>query len=342
LVVGRKASGELALDISEDLSLRTAPQNALALSKGIAVILPRSLVGTYADLVIDFEHGGFVFRGSATPRTFATRPAGVELSRERLFRISPSLRDDEDAVERTAHYLREGASHAAVVMSLDPLVVAAYAEDLRAVALLGFPKWLAGNQDLKLGDRLLTSNSYVRGSDIAGDLLRGQGAELIYCNFSPLIADFLGENPDEIEARKAEIEETEWATAAELGYQAVMRARGRYRDGCPPNSGTPASSLASTTEQLATVTPRAAAVLRRLAGAQALLAQLRCVPDGSGFRYKFDLVPPGTSCVMHCESNGIRVQIPDRYTLKLVRGITIDYKDNGFLFNNPNTRKKPS
>jgi hypothetical protein len=190
--------------------------------------------------VITFEHGGFFFKSAANPQAVASDPARVELSPERLFRLSPALRSDENAMKRTAYALREGDSRAAVVVSIKPLVVAAYTDELCAVALLQFPQWLAVEQQLKVGTRLLTLNMYLKGSDVVSDLVRGEGAEFNYRNFIPLIADFLGADQDRVEQRKAEISESEWERTVALGIEAMARARGRYRDGCPPNSGKPA------------------------------------------------------------------------------------------------------
>ena len=46
----------------------------------------------------------------------------------------------------------------------EPLVVAAYTDEMCAVALLRFPRWLCTERGLEVGARLLTANTYVRGS----------------------------------------------------------------------------------------------------------------------------------------------------------------------------------
>jgi hypothetical protein len=235
LLIERSEAGEPLLGFSQDASLSKSPNHAVAKSRGITVAMPCSLVSLFADLVIDFEHGGFRFCGTSSPRTEASNPGDITLSHERLFRLSPQLRTDEDGVQLTAHYLSQGDSRAAIV-----LIVAAYTDELCAVALLKFPEWLAAENRLTTGTRLLTVNTYVRGNDIVGDLVRGEGATTHYRNFTPHIADFLASNPDRVKERKSEIAEAEWNITSALAADAMKRARGRYRDGCPPNSETPA------------------------------------------------------------------------------------------------------
>jgi hypothetical protein len=240
LVIGASSGAGFPLDLSENLSLRTDPQNAVAVSHGITIIMPRALVQKLADLVIDFESGGFLLIGSACPRGYASHPANVEISLERLYKLSPLLQRGDYGFEAAAFTLSKGDSRAAVVVGLNPLIVAAYTDEICAVALLRFPEWLVAEHKLQIGARLLTANTYQPGSSLASDLIRGEGAEFRYCNFSPLIADFLGANAVRIEQRKREISETEWALAMRLGQEAMTRARGRFRDGCPPNSDKPA------------------------------------------------------------------------------------------------------
>ena len=91
--------------------------------------------------------------------------------------------------------------------------------------------------------------------------------------------------------------------------------------------------------QLVRVTPGAAAVIRRTAADGATAMQLRCVPEGRGFRYALDVVPAQAPCVAYCQSEGVRVQVPDGYTLESIRGTIIDYRGKGFVINNPNEKK---
>jgi len=94
-------------------------------------------------------------------------------------------------------------------------------------------------------------------------------------------------------------------------------------------------------QTLAEITPSAAAVIRRMSPGGATALELRCIPDGDGFRYALNVVPADTPCVAHCLSQGIRFQVPDGFTLSVVPGTVIDYRGKGFVINNPNaTREK--
>lgn len=143
-------------------------------------------------------------------------------------------------IQGFARRLWVGDSRAAVVVSVEPLLVAAYTDELDCVALLRFPAELAAEYGLEVGSRLLTVNGYLYGETVAPDLHEGPAAHHQYVNFIPLIADFLSEAVPRIEFRKAEISEAEWSRARELGEAYLARPEVRVRDGRPLYSWFPA------------------------------------------------------------------------------------------------------
>lgn len=87
-----------------------------------------------------------------------------ELFEDRTFKCDPGCDADhpaEEMRERFEEYLAQGDSRAAMVVSLEPLVVAALSDDLDAAVLLRFPPELASRYELAVGSRLLTVNTYT-------------------------------------------------------------------------------------------------------------------------------------------------------------------------------------
>ncbi len=175
--------------------------------------------------------------------THASDPGGVELSVEKYKRFATPSRGlhrlickllpaiDSAALKELNGHLMLGDSRAAVVMRVDPLLTAAYTDELDCVAMLWWPDWLVSEMDLTEGHRLLTVNTYVREKRIAPDLIPGEYDTGNWQNFFPLIADFLSDDVDRIEARKAEIADHEWEYCWNMGEQHIAKFGGKARRG---------------------------------------------------------------------------------------------------------------
>lgn len=189
--------------------------------------------------------------------TYATDPGGISLSRTRLKAFRKELPFFKRLFARSRHpqemlaeHLRLGDSRAAMVMpSSGCLIVAAYTDELDCVALLVFPDRVAREYNLNPGDRLLTVNTYFRGSNVAPDLEHGEHSHLRYTNFYPLIADFLSEDSLSIEHRKAHISEEEWVATYLKGEEKLNREGLFIRNGNPYLSQIPASGEPFRTER---------------------------------------------------------------------------------------------
>jgi hypothetical protein len=136
-------------------------------------------------------------------------------------------------------HLLGGDSRAAVVLKTDPLIVAAYTDEMDCVALLQFDAALAAGFNLKPGSKLLTINTYWPGK-IARDLTAGPNQLGRWGNFSPLIADFLTDDGDRLQARKQQIEPAEWQRAWTMGQAYLAAKPDKFRDGRPMYSQRPA------------------------------------------------------------------------------------------------------
>ena len=179
--------------------------------------------------------------------TRATHPGAIPLSDDKLRRMLPELfgirglwrrlrtrrGDAFDDYTYIKEQLLYGDSRAAVVVTVDPLLVAAYSTDLDCVAMLRFPQRFVSSHTLHPGSRLLTVNTYGRGRRYQADLIIGEGCSGNWTRFHPLIADFLTDDVAMLALKKEEIPEDEWQLTTTLGEEYLVKRPGVYRDGRP-------------------------------------------------------------------------------------------------------------
>jgi hypothetical protein len=183
--------------------------------------------------------------------SFASDPGGIRLSHEKMCSFHPELYQYQGWCNRiqrkftksqkfwqTRHreHLQTGDSRAALVVSINPLLIAAYTDEFDCIAMLQFSQQLLSKYDLAVGKRLLTVNIYQPKGSLANDLEHGSASFRRYFNFSPLIAEFLSFDYDRIEQRKAEISENEWKRTLELAQTYLDRHGTQARDGSPLTS----------------------------------------------------------------------------------------------------------
>lgn len=185
--------------------------------------------------------------------TQASDPGDIHLSHDKLKEFHPDLyetkkimglfngltREQKSWQAHFSEQLLYGDSRAAVVLSTSPLLVAAYTDELDCSVVLRFPANLVERYSLETGDHLLTVNAYEEGASIVGDLSEGPETTGQYCNFSPLIAEFLSEDYGRIEYRKSTIDAAEWDRAERMGREYLERNGGNVRDGSPRSAEIP-------------------------------------------------------------------------------------------------------
>ena len=203
--------------------------------------------------------------------SFASRPGLIPISQDRLKRIHPELwrlrpwmfwwrshyKFDLMIRAQVAEQLRYGLAEPAIVVRLEPLVIACYTEELDCVAHLiymnktephpeygewypqGLAQELVQRHRLQVGSRLLSVCTYWPMSQLgryAIDLIPGPLARGVYCNFMPYIADFLTVHQQRVEERKRMIGDHEWKRCQELAddYKTHFVDNNFYpRDGRP-------------------------------------------------------------------------------------------------------------
>jgi hypothetical protein len=186
----------------------------------------------------------------------ASDPVDVRLSRVKLRRLCPELFESRGnliawldrligsraaLIFQIADHLSHGDSRAAVVVSVAPLLVAAYTDEMDCIAMLQFPDELARECDLHVRDRLLTVNRYASGGRLAPDLEHGRLSYERFSNFQPIIADFLADDFDQLRQRKIRIGEDEWVRTWVLGQRYLERFGNLARNGRPPFGMRPAA-----------------------------------------------------------------------------------------------------
>lgn len=253
-------AGSAHIDLLTEVDTET---DLVGESFGLKIAVPRQDCAAVAGLVIDYRsigsETGFVLKDPNSFHSRASDPGRFQLSESKLRRLQPELfvtergffrwllrrRRDPGVLEyceSLASHLQTGDSRAAVVVSVAPLVVAAYTDELDCVALLRFPERLVEEFGLRVGSRLLTVNMYTPASSEgrSNDLVPGPRDTKQYSNYMPLIAEFLVINLDRVEHRKEAIREDEWQRAEEMGKE--MLGRGFLpRDGRPLYCGKPSA-----------------------------------------------------------------------------------------------------
>ena len=192
-------------------------------------------------------------RGAA--RSTASDPGNVSLSRAKLEVLYPNFFTPSGLLMRLwkslagsapfspsgiDKHLQFGDSRAAVVVSVSPLLVAAYSDERDCVVMLEFSEELVATYRLKPGSRLITVNTYMQGPKRpVADLIEGPLSRGNWHNVIPMIADFLSDDMGTIESRKQAITDEEWQRTAKLGAEYMQKKPGKARDGRPLGSWKP-------------------------------------------------------------------------------------------------------
>ncbi|MGL6075063.1 MAG: hypothetical protein ACRC8S_12965 [Fimbriiglobus sp.] len=227
---------------------------AVNTSHGLNIAVPKDRAAEFDDLVLDYcyfhRKQRFALKDPLGVKSSASHPGNFSVSITKVKRLQSDLfaepkgfwswfskpvnLEQVDLIDELGSHLKHGDSRAAVVVSLSPLVVAAYSDDLDCVALLKFPRDLVDDHRLKVGTKLITVNRY-RESEEAPDLVIGSHSSGMYTNFIPQIADFLTDDTDALKERKLGISQDEWERAYEFGMR-------EWKQGVKPRSGAPLDS----------------------------------------------------------------------------------------------------
>ena len=127
--------------------------------------------------------------------------------------------------------LRYGDTQPALVISVNPLQIAAYSDEMDAVVLLRFPDTFVNQYSLYPGMRLTTSNVYFMDAQCAGDIFVGEHYSRQYTDFMPIVQLFLGKKDEKILAKAELFDENTWNRVREQANEYVNQHPELYRDG---------------------------------------------------------------------------------------------------------------
>lgn len=131
---------------------------------------------------------------------------------------------------RIQEYIRFGDTQPAIVISIRPLLITAFSDEMDAVVMLKFPDEYANKYRLKKYDRLITVNTYSY-NKIYHDIFIGKNYLNRYGDFNPNIGEFLSSENEKIEQHKKNIPESIWRYVQCLGDDYIIKHKNKYRNG---------------------------------------------------------------------------------------------------------------
>jgi len=180
------------------------------------------------------------------PELYSSR-SWQKFLRENGYRLSAPNESADHWKSYVEDNLRQGGCGAAVVVSATPLLIAAYSGEIDCVALLRFSDQFAAKYDLRTGARLLAVNIHLEWNFfLPEDLNPGPRQTGKYRNFAPLIVEFLTDDAEVANQKKAEIAEAEWRRAEAIGKEYLNQNGEKARDGRPLLCHLPAKAPAKT------------------------------------------------------------------------------------------------
>ena len=172
--------------------------------------------------------------------TKAENEGGVHLSKSKVELVRDNLMGLtflqkvkwNSKYDKINEFMQYGDTQPAYVVSLHPLIISAYSDEIDGVVLLEFPPELGSFYDLTEGARLVTSNVYAFGTTMAPDLIPGEGNLNRYVNFTPIVQIFLAEEEDFARERISLFEEEKWERVVQLTEEKM-----RDHSQIPPRNG---------------------------------------------------------------------------------------------------------
>lgn len=164
------------------------------------------------------------------PGRFQVNNKKLKALRPKLFKFSHFIFGSSmDHKPFTLQFMREGDVQPAVVISLDPLLVACYSDELDAVTVQYLPSELIPKLKLKMYSKLLTVNGY--GKRPTKDVTLGPNALGNYASVASIIADLYTDDTLRLNTLKNAFEEEWWNHTVNLGRKYLEDHPGMARNG---------------------------------------------------------------------------------------------------------------
>lgn len=168
----------------------------------------------------------------------AENQANVKFSYKKYYALRGSINHSfpekfysDMQTEQVAQTLKFGDTQPAVVVSTEPLLVAAYSDEMDAVVMLKFPSELSETYSLTPGTRLTTSCRYWIENSCAPDIFPGDGFSRQFTDFTAVVQLFLGKGDDKLRAKTDLFGESTWARVAALAAEYRSAHPDLTRDG---------------------------------------------------------------------------------------------------------------
>lgn len=136
-------------------------------------------------------------------------------------------------IERIAEHIGFGDSQGAIVVKTNPLLIAAYNEDIDCVVMLKFEQKIQNKFSFKEKDKLICVNTFGSKPKLQSDLIPGESNSRMWTMVHPIIADLVSSSQAQIEKRKKEIGEKGYEYIWKLANEYLSQKNGIYRNGKP-------------------------------------------------------------------------------------------------------------
>ena len=136
-------------------------------------------------------------------------------------------------IQSVSQVLLNGDTQPAIVCSTEPLLIAAYSDEMDAVVMLKFPSELISMYDLRIGTRLVSSTAYKKatGEPAASDIFFGEGYSGEFIDFYPIVQLFIAQDDEKIRSRTELFDEETWARVERLAAEYLSEHPDTVRDG---------------------------------------------------------------------------------------------------------------
>lgn len=178
------------------------------------------------------------FKDSDVYRPGAFNPGLFSLNKKKLKALRPQIfglrlgQKNIDTWQNIYTQLNDGDIQPGIVMSTSPLLVACYADDMDAVAMLCFPEELGRSRGWTLGTRLIVMAAYNNPFMKANkDLDCGPRNSGKFRAYGPIVADLYTDNTERLERKKREIPQPMWDYVEAAARQYMANHPGMARNG---------------------------------------------------------------------------------------------------------------
>lgn len=187
-------------------------------------------------------------------KTYATDAINIDLDFEKLKFLMPDLFTIigrlkykfqhlglDSYIGRIEKHIRLGDSQGALVVDTNPLLIAAYNEDIDCVVMLRYKKEIQERYQFKVNDRLVCVNTFGQLEELQPDLIPGENNTNIWNMVHPIVADLVSSSNQIINTRKQEIGDEGYTHIRALADEYLEKNKWVSRDGRPFYASSPGS-----------------------------------------------------------------------------------------------------